>query len=109
MNKTNFEHFLYSFIISIIMICVGIPLLIALTLPVTFFIGREYSQVEYKVRDLKGISLTDMQIWHVLKGSYWSLDNVMDIVLPVLSSVIIFISIKYFGIQVFLDSFIIKW
>lgn len=82
MNKTNFEH-------GFIAVIIQIPLAFLIgwwaagAVAVAVFVGREYGQVEYKVRARTGRSLTDMMPWHVLNAKYWSLDAVLDMVVPV--------------------------
>ena len=81
MNWTNFEHALYALAVQLITFYF-VGWWVGAYLGVMFLAGREYAQVEYKVRSRTGMTLTQMQPWHLIKREYWSLDTILDIVIP---------------------------
>lgn len=85
MNRTNVEHAVFAVGLQILLwpVC---GLAIGGIIASSLFFGREYAQVEYKVRSRTGRSLTDMMPWHVLKPSLWSKDAVLDTLFPILGN-----------------------
>ena len=79
-NRSQLEHAVFSTALTI-PLAYGLfdgTLFPAAVASVFLFLGREYSQVEYKVREETKRSLTDMMPWHVLKPKWWSVDNHLD-------------------------------
>lgn len=83
-NKTHLEHIVIALLIQLALWSL-VGLEAAGLFAVAIFIGREYAQVEYKVRDRTGRSLTNMMPWHVMKLKYWSADAVLDWVCPAIA------------------------
>ena len=83
MNWTNFEHALFAVLIQLSLFPV-LGWVGAGAVAIAFLAGREYAQVEYKVRNATGRSLTKMMPWH-LRPKYWSLDTVLDVLIPVIA------------------------
>lgn len=81
MNRTNFEHGIISAIATVVLFFLLGNLLVAFIAPVSFFLGREHAQREYKIGDpskLYGYEAFDF--WR------WSLDAKLDLVFPVVFS-----------------------
>lgn len=81
MNRTQFEHAFFAVLIQ----CLFAPLvgLAAGGMIAVFGIFmREYAQVEYQIREKTGMSLTQLMPWHVLKPGLWSLDAMLDWIVP---------------------------
>lgn len=99
MNRTNFVHALFALAIQalVLMVCrlSGIALgeWLGAALAIGFFAGREYAQVEYKVRDRTGLPIADMMPWHVVRPGMWSLDARLDLLFPVVACVLLAIVI----------------
>ena len=81
MNRTNFDHAVIAVIIQFALWPI-LGLYSSGIFAVAVFIGREYAQVEYKVRDDTGISLTNMMPWHIMKMKYFTLDGFLDWFIP---------------------------
>ena len=85
MNKTHFEHAAYALALLAIGHIAGFTEL-ALGLAIGLMAGREHAQAEY--RYLKNAGLNRSQVkWLEFKvlvtKSAWSLDSVLDFVIPV--------------------------
>lgn len=83
-NKTHFEHTVIALVLQMLL-GIWIDPLIAGAIVISGFFGREYAQVEYKVREATGITLTDMMPWSVFDYKYWSLDNLLDFLIPAIA------------------------
>lgn len=81
MNRTQFEHAALALLIQLIF-AVFIGIVAGGVAAVFGVFMREYSQVEYQLREKTGMSLTKMQFWHVLKPRLWSLDAKLDWLIP---------------------------
>lgn len=81
LNVTNFEHAIFAMLLQVALSFV-MDVAAAGAVAVAVFFGREYAQVEYSIRAQTGRSLTAMMPWHVLKPRLWSVDAVMDVMLP---------------------------
>lgn len=77
MNKTQWQHALIAVIIQL---ATGwfMGWWQAGALAVAVFWAREYAQVEYRIRERTGRSLTAMWPWHVLRPEWWTKDGVLD-------------------------------
>jgi hypothetical protein len=80
-NVTNWEHAFYAMCIQLLLWAFIGPWCAGL-LAVSVFAAREYAQVEYKIRAATGLTLTELQPWHVLRKQWWSKDAILDIVIP---------------------------
>lgn len=79
-NRTHLEHGVIAVIIQLVL---AYPLgwWAAGHIAVAVFAAREYAQVEYKLVG-RGMPLTDLMPWHVLRPSLWSADGIIDIAAP---------------------------
>ena len=87
MNKTNIEHMAFG---AVLQFMIGFILLASLGYGWAFtlggvaagavFFGREYAQVEYRIRERTGQTLTMLMPWHVLKPDEWTKDGLIDFV-----------------------------
>ena len=100
-NKTNINHGVLALVVQLLLVVpawyvVGIlsgspwalAFLVSGVAAVCIFIGREYGQVENKVKNRTGRTLSDMYPWHVFAPNLWTLDHYMDIVFPILVTVV---------------------
>lgn len=83
-NKTNIEHGVIAVIIQLSLAC-WMGLEHAGIVAVAAFAAREYAQAEHKARAKTGRTLTDMMPWHLFNREYWSLDALMDVVVPAIA------------------------
>lgn len=81
MNKTHFGHAIGAFIMQIILWPLT-GLRIAAIIVSTFFIAREYSQMEGKCYRHTGRPVSEMMPWHCIRREYMSLDSFLDWIFP---------------------------
>lgn len=90
MNRTQFEHAFFALLIQLALSPVvgmdggGVAAVFGMFM-------REFAQVEYQLRAKSGMTLTQIMPWHVLKPRLWSLDGMLDWLVPALFCYIAFI------------------
>jgi len=84
LNKGHAVHVVFALLIQ-----VALSPLLGLEggalVAVTFFVAREYAQMEAKCSRDTGRSIKEMMPWHCLRSKYVTLDAVLDWVLPAIA------------------------
>ena len=97
MNKTNIEHALYGLLMQGVSFAVVFPfaihfkfnpvigLWVGTAFACAWFISREHMQQQHFIAQHTGVSITNQNPFKAFCG--WSLDSILDAVLPVLLTV----------------------
>ena len=86
MNQTNFEHAGYALLMQAFIGLITGNWWIGAAFGAAFFIGREHAQAESKVRKEGWAKYPEFECF---APRYWSLDAVLDFVVPTLAVVAI--------------------
>lgn len=84
MNQTNFEHAGYALLMQTVISLITSNWWIGAAFGAAFFIGREHAQAEAKVRK---DGWAKHPYFECFAPRYWSLDAVLDFVVPALAVV----------------------
>jgi len=84
LNKGHAVHVVFALLIQ-----VALSPLLGLEggalVAVTFYVAREYAQMEAKCSKQTGLPIAQMMPWHCLRREYVTLDAVLDWVLPAIA------------------------
>ena len=97
MNRTNFEHAGYALAMQGALWLLTGSLLTGAVLAIGFFFGREHAQAEYKAinADFNG-QRANMPWYAGFNPKYWSLDAVLDVLLPTAAVLAVFLFAKWY-------------
>ena len=84
MNQTNLEHTLFALLMQLVIGLITGNWWIGAAFGAAFFIGREHAQAEAKVRKEGWAKYPEFECF---APRYWSLDAVLDFVVPTLAVV----------------------
>lgn len=105
MNKSNFEHLFFAAILQIVLAILFKNWLAATLLPLGILLGREMAQnqiklafryrnpgakIPYNSNDVK---------WYKAFHS-WSLDSLLDIIIPTIGLILIYFTVNYLWLMV---------
>ena len=87
MNKTNFEHAGYAVAMQLSVWLLTGNLLAGALLGIGFFLGREHAQAEYRaIEKFYNGKRANMPWYGGFEFRAWSLDSVLDFVLPIVAT-----------------------